>query len=231
MTILVVDDELLIRKVIREYLESENYKVLEAENGLDALRVLSSNKVNLIILDIMMPKMDGFACLEEIRKTKDIPVIMLSAMKEETDKLNSFNLGVDDYVTKPFSPKELIARVKAHLKRTVNNEEVYTYKDLIVDYRGRKVTINGKSVSLTPKEYELLTYFIKNKGIALSREQLLNSVWDYDYYGDDRTVDTHIKMLRKNLGIYRDLIKTVREVGYKYETEEYGFIWPYFLLL
>ena len=220
MTILVVDDELLIRKVIREYLESENYKVLESENGLDALRVLSSNKVNLIILDIMMPKMDGFACLEEIRKTKDIPVIMLSAMKEETDKLNSFNLGVDDYVTKPFSPKELIARVKAHLKRTVNNEEVYTYKDLIVDYRGRKVTINGKSVSLTPKEYELLTYFIKNKGIALSREQLLNSVWDYDYYGDDRTVDTHIKMLRKNLGIYRDLIKTVREVGYKYETEE-----------
>jgi two-component system response regulator ResD len=220
MTILVVDDELLIRKVIREYLESENYKVLEAENGLDALRVLSSNKVNLIILDIMMPKMDGFACLEEIRKTKDIPVIMLSAMKEETDKLNSFNLGVDDYVTKPFSPKELIARVKAHLKRTGNNEEVYTYKDLIVDYRGRKVTINGKSVSLTPKEYELLTYFIKNKGIALSREQLLNSVWDYDYYGDDRTVDTHIKMLRKNLGIYRDLIKTVREVGYKYETEE-----------
>lgn len=220
MTILVVDDELLIRKVIREYLESENYKVLEAENGLDALRVLSSNKVNLIILDIMMPKMDGFVCLEEIRKTKDIPVIMLSAMKEETDKLNSFNLGVDDYVTKPFSPKELIARVKAHLKRTANNEEVYTYKDLTVDYRGRKVTINGKSVSLTPKEYELLTYFIKNKGIALSREQLLNSVWDYDYYGDDRTVDTHIKMLRKNLGIYRDLIKTVREVGYKYETEE-----------
>ena len=137
MTILVVDDELLIRKVIREYLESENYKVLEAENGLDALRVLSSNKVNLIILDIMMPKMDGFACLEEIRKTKDIPVIMLSAMKEETDKLNSFNLGVDDYVTKPFSPKELIARVKAHLKRTVNNEEVYTYNDLIVDYRAR----------------------------------------------------------------------------------------------
>lgn len=220
MTILVVDDELLIRKVIREYLESENYKVLEAENGLDALRVLSSNKVNLIILDIMMPKMDGFACLEEIRKTKDIPVIMLSAVKEETDKLNSFNLGVDDYVTKPFSPKELIARVKAHLKRTAKNEELYTYKDLIVDYRGRKVTINGKSVSLTPKEYELLTYFIKNKGIALSREQLLNSVWDYDYYGDDRTVDTHIKMLRKNLGIYRDLIKTVREVGYKYETEE-----------
>mgnify|MGYP000239637631 FL=1 len=220
MKILVVDDEKLIRNVIREYLANEKYEVLEAENGFDALRVLETNKVDLIILDIMMPRMDGFETLKEIRKTKDTPVIMLSAMKEEEDKLSSFNLGVDDYVTKPFSPKELIARVKAHLKRTVNNEEVYTYKDLIVDYRGRKVTINGKSVSLTPKEYELLTYFIKNKGIALSREQLLNSVWDYDYYGDDRTVDTHIKMLRKNLGIYRDLIKTVREVGYKYETEE-----------
>ena len=145
---------------------------------------------------------------------------MLSARKEETDKLNSFDLGVDDYVTKPFSPKELVARVKAHLKRTTSNNENYTYKNLIVDYKGRKVTINGKEVNLTPKEYELLTYFIKNKGIALSREQLLNNVWDYDYYGDDRTVDTHIKMLRKSLGDYRNLIKTIREVGYKYETEE-----------
>ena len=145
---------------------------------------------------------------------------MLSARKEETDKLNSFDLGVDDYVTKPFSPKELVARVKAHLKRTTSNNENYTYKNLIVDYKGRKVTINDKEVNLTPKEYELLTYFIKNKGIALSREQLLNNVWDYDYYGDDRTVDTHIKMLRKSLGDYRNLIKTIREVGYKYETEE-----------
>ena len=145
---------------------------------------------------------------------------MLSARKEETDKLNSFDLGVDDYVTKPFSPKELVARVKAHLKRTTSNNENYTYKNLIVDYKGRKVTINDKEVNLTPKEYELLTYFIKNKGIALSREQLLNNVWDYDYYGDDRTVDTHIKMLRKSLGEYRNLIKTIREVGYKYETEE-----------
>ena len=168
----------------------------------------------------MMPKMDGFTCLSEIRKTKNIPVIMLSARKEETDKLNSFDLGVDDYVTKPFSPKELVARVKAHLKRTTSNNENYTYKNLLVDYKGRKVTINGKEVNLTPKEYELLTYFIKNKGIALSREQLLNNVWDYDYYGDDRTVDTHIKMLRKSLGDYRNLIKTIREVGYKYETEE-----------
>ena len=211
---------MLIRNVIKEYLLNEGYKVLEAKDGFDALRVISDNKVDLIVLDIMMPKMDGFTCLSEIRKTKNIPVIMLSARKEETDKLNSFDLGVDDYVTKPFSPKELVARVKAHLKRTTSNNENYTYKNLIVDYKGRKVTINDKEVNLTPKEYELLTYFIKNKGIALSREQLLNNVWDYDYYGDDRTVDTHIKMLRKSLGDYRNLIKTIREVGYKYETEE-----------
>lgn len=220
MTILIVDDEVLIRNVIKEYLLNEGYKVLEAKDGFDALRVISDNKVDLIVLDIMMPKMDGFTCLSEIRKTKNIPVIMLSARKEEIDKLNSFDLGVDDYVTKPFSPKELVARVKAHLKRTTPNNENYTYKNLIVDYKGRKVTINDKEVNLTPKEYELLTYFIKNKGIALSREQLLNNVWDYDYYGDDRTVDTHIKMLRKSLGDYRNLIKTIREVGYKYETEE-----------
>ena len=220
MTILIVDDEVLIRNVIKEYLLNEGYKVLEAKDGFDALRVISDNKVDLIVLDIMMPKMDGFTCLSEIRKTKNIPVIMLSARKEEIDKLNSFDLGVDDYVTKPFSPKELVARVKAHLKRTTSNNENYTYKNLKVDYKGRKVTINDKEVNLTPKEYELLTYFIENKGIALSREQLLNSVWDYDYYGDDRTVDTHIKMLRKSLGDYRNLIKTIREVGYKYETEE-----------
>ena len=201
MTILIVDDEVLIRNVIKEYLLNEGYKVLEATDGFDALRVISDNKVDLIVLDIMMPKMDGFTCLSEIRKTKNIPVIMLSARKEETDKLNSFDLGVDDYVTK-------------------SNNENYTYKNLIVDYKGRKVTINDKEVNLTPKEYELLTYFIKNKGIALSREQLLNNVWDYDYYGDDRTVDTHIKMLRNSLGDYRNLIKTIREVGYKYETEE-----------
>lgn len=220
MKILVVDDERLIRNVIREYLENEKYEVFEAENGFDALRVLETNRVDLIILDIMMPRMDGFETLKEIRKTKDTPVIMLSAMKEEEDKLSSFNLGVDDYITKPFSPKELVARVKAHLKRTNGTENAYTYKDLKVDYLGRKVTVENKEVNLTPKEYELLTYFIKNKNVALSRQQLLNSVWDYDYYGDDRTVDTHVKMLRKSLGKYRDLIRTVREVGYKYETEE-----------
>ena len=218
MTILVADDELLIRKVIREYLESENYKVLEAENGLDALRVLSSNKVNLIILDIMMPKMDGFACLEEIRKTKDIPVIMLSAMKEETDKLNSFNLGVDDYVTKPFSPKELMARIKVILKRK-NGDDKFIYKDLKIDFLGHAVYIKDKELKLTPKEYDLLVYFVKNQNVALSREQLLNKIWDYDFYGEDRTVDTHIKMLRNNLGKYRDLIVTVRGMGYKFVTK------------
>ena len=219
MKILVVDDEKLIRNVIKEYFLNEKFDLLEAENGFDALRVLSENKVDLIILDIMMPKIDGYECLKEIRKSLTIPVIMLSARKEEEDKLSGFNLGVDDYVTKPFSPKELVARVKAHLKRN-NSTDVYTYKDLEVDYLGRKVMIEGKEVSLTPKEYELLLYFIKNKKVALSREQLLSNVWDYDYYGDDRTVDTHVKMLRKSLGKYRDLIKTVREVGYKYETEE-----------
>lgn len=218
MKILVVDDEKLIRNVIKEYLLNEKYEVLEAENGFDALRVLSENKVDLIILDIMMPKMDGYECLKEIRKSLTIPVIMLSARKEEEDKLSGFNLGVDDYVTKPFSPKELVARVKAHLKRN-NSTDVYTYKDLEVDYLGRKVMIEGKEVSLTPKEYELLLYFIKNKKVALSREQLLSNVWDYDYYGDDRTVDTHVKTLRKHLGKYKDMIVTVRAVGYKFVYE------------
>ncbi len=218
MNILVVDDEQLLRNVIKEYLESINLKVYEAENGIEALKVFKEENIDLIILDIMMPKMDGYETIKEIRKTSNVPVIMLTAKSEELDKLNSFNLGVDDYVTKPFSPKELVARVKAILKRSGVKEE-YTYKTLRIDYKGRKVTINNKEISLTPKEYELLTYFIKNEGIALSREQLLNVIWGYDFYGDDRTVDTHIKMLRHSLKEYKDLIKTVRSVGYKYETK------------
>ena len=166
-----------------------------------------------------MPKMDGYETLKELRRLGETPVIMLTAMKEELDKLHGFDLGVDDYVTKPFSPKELVARVKAILKRDGKIKEIYQYKDLKIDYKGRKVTIEEKEIELTPKEYELLTYFIKNKGIALSRESLLNVIWGYDFYGDYRTVDTHIKMLRRSLGNYRDLIKTVRAVGYKYETE------------
>ncbi|MCI8330909.1 MAG: response regulator transcription factor [Bacilli bacterium] len=219
MNILVVDDEMLIRNVIKDYLENEGYEIYEAENGQEAIRVYKEEKIDLIILDIMMPKMDGYETLKELRRLGETPVIMLTAMKEELDKLHGFDLGVDDYVTKPFSPKELVARVKAILKRDGKIKEIYQYKDLKIDYKGRKVTIEEKEIELTPKEYELLTYFIKNKGIALSRESLLNVIWGYDFYGDYRTVDTHIKMLRRSLGKYRDLIKTVRAVGYKYETE------------
>lgn len=217
MNILVVDDEKLIRNVIRDYLENESMNVYEAEDGRDAIRVFKEEKIDLVVLDIMMPVMDGYETLKEIRKISEVPIIMLTAMKEEIDKLHSFDMGVDDYVTKPFSPRELTARVKAVLKRNIKAKELYTYKTLVIDYLGRKVTIDDKIVELTPKEYELLTYFIDNKGIALSREQLLNVIWGYDFYGDDRTIDTHIKMLRKSLGKYRDLIKTVRAVGYKYE--------------
>lgn len=219
MTILVVDDELLIRKVIREYLESENYKVLEAENGLDALRVLSSNKVNLIILDIMMPKMDGFACLEEIRKTKDIPVIMLSAMKEETDKLNSFNLGVDDYVTKPFSPKELMARIKAVTKRN-SKESIIKLDNIILNNNTREVTIDGKMVELTHTQFELLYLFLSNPNLVLTREDIINKIFGFDYEASDRTIDAHIKLLRNKLGKYKNYIKTIRKVGYKFEYKE-----------
>lgn len=219
MNILVVDDEKLIRSVIKDYLINEKFVVFEAENGIEALRVFKEEKINLVILDVMMPKMDGIETLKEIRCMSEVPVIMLTAIKEETEKIYSFDLGVDDYVTKPFSPKELVMRVKAVLKRCGLLKEIYKYKDLIIDYQGRKVTINNEVITLTPKEYELLVYFIENKGIAISRERLLNTIWGYDFYGDDRTVDTHIKMLRKSLKEYGNLITTVRKVGYKYETE------------
>lgn len=220
MKILIVDDEELIRNVIKTYCVNEGYQTFEAENGIKAIDVLTNNEnVDLIILDIMMPKMDGFETLKKIREIKDTPVIMLSARKEEIDKLSSFNLGVDDYVTKPFSPKELMARVKAVLKRSEKLVEKYTYKTLELDTLGHTLKIDNKIIKITPKEYELLIYFIENKGVALTREQLLTNVWGYDFYGDDRTVDTHIKMLRHNLGKYRNLIQTVRSVGYKYDNE------------
>jgi DNA-binding response OmpR family regulator len=217
MNVLIVDDEYGIREIIKEYCEIEGYNVIEAENGMDALSLLEKIKVDIIILDIMMPKMDGYTTLSKIRKKYDTPVIMLSARCEEYDKLQGFNLGVDDYVTKPFSPKELIARIKAILSRNRINKNEYSYKNLRIDYLGHTVFINNEEVRLTPKEYDILLYFVKNKGIALSREVLLNKIWGYDFYGDDRTVDTHIKMLRNNLGEYRDLIVTVRGMGYKYE--------------
>lgn len=221
MKLLIVDDEKLIRDVIKTYAEIENYETLEAEDGLQALEIVKKEKIDLIVLDIMMPKMDGMTFLEEIKKDKNIPVIILSARNEEYDKLRGFDLGTDDYLTKPFSPKELLARIKAILKRAgkmiPNN---YEYKGLKIDYPARSVYIDNEEVKLTLKEYELLCYFVTNENIALSRNQLLNKIWGYDFYGDDRTIDTHVKMLRNNLGKYRDLIVTVRGVGYKFVTNE-----------
>ena len=217
MKVLVVDDEVGIRDVIKEYCLFEHFDVLEAENGYDAINILKDNEVDIIVLDIMMPKMDGYSTLREIRTNYQIPVIMLSARSEEYDKLLGFELGVDDYLTKPFSPKELIARIKAITNRNKNSNDKYVYDKLEIDYLGHKVTIDGKELKLTPKEYEILCFFIQNKGIALSRETLLSKIWGYDFFGDDRTVDKHIKMLRNNLGDYRDLIVTVRGMGYKFE--------------
>ncbi len=217
--ILVVDDEIMIREVVKEYAKVQGYDCDEATNGLEALDMIEKTDYDLVILDIMMPKMDGFMTLKRIKAQKDIPVIMLSARQEEDDKLLSFSSGVDDYVTKPFSPKELMARIKAVLDRYGRKEnEIITIDDLVIDIPGRKVTIEGKTLPLTPKEIDLLIYFVEHKNIALSREQLLSGVWDYDYYGDDRTVDTHVKMLRHHLGEkYRDRIVTVRGMGYKFE--------------
>ena len=219
MKILVVDDEELIRTVIKEYLVNENYEVVEAVDGEDAIKK-ATDDIDLIIMDIMMPKMDGYSSLKEIFKNKRIPVIMLSARGEEYDKLLGFDLGIEDYVTKPFSPKELVARVKVILKRNSKTSDIFKYKDLTVKYDAHQVFIKDKELKLTPKEYELLLYFIQNKNIALSREQLLNKVWGYDFFGDDRTVDTHIKMLRNNLDEYRDMIVTVRGMGYRFEMED-----------
>ena len=217
MKILVVDDEILIRDVIKEYLNLEGYEVKEAENGEEAVELASKEDFNLIIMDIMMPKKDGYQACKEIRATKSVPFIMLSARGEEYDKLIGFDLGIDDYVTKPFSPKELVARVKAILKRTSGDNNNLTFDGLEIDDKAHDVYVDGNKINLTPKEYELLKYFVSNKNIALSREQLLTNIWGYDFYGDDRTIDTHIKTLRNNLGKYRKFIVTVRGMGYKFE--------------
>ena len=216
MTVLIVDDEERIRLLIKEYCLNENYNVLEAEDGIIALDIIKNNKIDVVILDIMMPNMDGLTAYNEIKKY-NIHTIILSARTEEYDKLIGFNLGVDDYVTKPFSPKELMARIKAVTKRFNNLTDTYIYKDLKIDFKGHVVYIKDQEIKLTPKEYDLLVYLINNKNIALSREELLSKIWGYDFFGDDRTIDTHIKMLRNNLGDYRDLIQTVRAVGYKFE--------------
>jgi len=221
MKILVVDDEELIRSVIKEYCNNSGYIVEEASNGNDALIKLKNNDYDLMVLDIMMPEMDGFTLLKELPLERRIPTIMLSARGEEYDKLSGFDLGIDDYLTKPFSPKELIARIKAVLSRTTKQlPTIYQYKSLEINFSAHTIKIDNKLINVTPKEYEILSYLIKNKNIAISREQLLSNVWGFDFFGDDRTVDTHIKMLRNNLRKYRDNIVTVRGFGYKYVEEE-----------
>lgn len=218
MNILVVDDEELIREVIKEYCINDGYTVFEASNGDETINIVKNENIDLIVLDVMMPKKDGYSTLKEIKNIKKIPVIMLTARTEEYDKLLGFELGVDDYVTKPFSPRELLARIKAVVRRDEPDEQ-FIYENLKVDFKGHIVTIDNSELKLTPKEYELLVYFINNKNIALSREQLLSKVWGYDFFGDDRTIDTHIKMLRNNLGKYRDIIITVRGMGYRFEVK------------
>lgn len=223
MRVLVVDDEINIRNVIKEYAEFEGYEIDEAADGMEAIIKCKEQDYDIIIMDVMMPKLDGFSSIKEIKKIKDIPVIMLSARGEEYDKLFGFEIGVDDYVVKPFSPKELMARINAVITRTKANtganvnKEKYVFEGLEIDMLGRNVYVDGIKKDLTPKEYELLQYFILNKNIALSREKILNEVWGYDFFGEDRTVDTHVKMLRNNLGKYRDKIVTVRGMGYKFE--------------
>ncbi len=219
--LLIVDDEVNIRAVVREYAEFEEYEVDEAENGMIAVEKCRQNDYDLIIMDVMMPKLDGYSASKEIKKHKNTPIIMLSARGEEYDKLFGFEIGADDYVVKPFSPKELMARVKAVLKRgkgeSLQNRDHMKFEGLEIDLAGREVYVNGQKASMTPKEYDLLFYLVRNINLALTRDKLLEAVWGYDFFGDDRTVDTHIKMLRNSLGEYRKFIVTLRGMGYKFE--------------
>jgi DNA-binding response OmpR family regulator len=219
MNILIVDDETLIRNVIKEYSKSEGYNIFEASDGIEAIEMVKNNNIDLVVLDVMMPNLDGFSACKEIKKIKNIPVIILSARKEEYDKLVGFELGIDDYITKPFSPKELMARIKAVSKRNAVADE-FNYKTLVINYAGHTVSVDDEELKLTPKEYEILCYLVQNKNIAVSRETILSKLWGYSFFGDDRTVDTHIKKLRNNLGKYRDLITTVRGMGYKFEIRD-----------
>jgi len=220
--LLIVDDEEKIREFIKKYAIFEGHEVSEASNGMEALSLIEENAFDIIILDIMMPELDGFSTAKEIRKNYNTPIIMLSARGEEYDKIHGFELGIDDYVIKPFSPKELMMRVEAILKRTSisntpNSNKTFSYQTLTIDFTARIVTIDNEKVTLSPKEYDLLFYMVNNKGIALTREKLISDVWGYDFYGDDRTLDTHIKLLRKSLKQYSNLIVTLRGVGYRFE--------------
>ena len=218
--ILIVDDESRMRKLIKDFLTAKGYCILEAEDGEKALQVFEQNseKIDLILLDVMMPKLDGWSVLRQIRQTSQIPIIMLTARGEEQDELFGFELGVDEYISKPFSPKILVARVEAILKRTQGEQkEVKDYGGIEIDKEGRTVTVDGKVLELSLREYELLVYLVENENIALSRDKILNNVWNYDYYGDSRTIDSHIKKLRHKLGKRGKYIKTMRGVGYKFE--------------
>ncbi len=218
MKVLIVDDEEMIRAVLREYVEFEGGEADEACDGMEAVTKCRDNNYDVVLMDVMMPRLDGFSAVKEIRKFSQVPVIMLSARGEEYDKLFGFEIGSDDYVTKPFSPKEVMARIHAVMKRGKSEQrEVYEFEGLKIDVVGRNVYVDGERADLTPKEYELLFFFVQNIGIALTRERLLNKVWGYDFYGDDRTVDTHVKMLRSNLKDYRKFIVTLRGLGYKFE--------------
>lgn len=220
--ILVVDDESRMRKLVRDFLEREGYKVIEAGDGMEAMDIFYENKdICLVILDVMMPKMDGWQVCREIRQSSKVPIIMLTARSEERDELQGFDLGVDEYISKPFSPKILMARVEAILRRTCSTGEEETLEagGIRVDKTAHIVTIDGENVELSFKEFELLAYFMENQGVALSREKILNNVWDYDYFGDARTIDTHVKKLRNKLGNKGDYIKTVWGMGYKFEVD------------
>lgn len=223
MTLLVVDDESRIRELIRKYAAFEGYEVEEAADGMEAVAKCCSKRYDLIIMDVMMPELDGFSACREIRKHSQVPVIMLSARGEEYDRIHGFELGVDDYVVKPFSPRELMMRVGAILKRsganTENVRDEVSIGALTVDFTARRVTLHGEALDLSPKEYDLLFFMVRNRGIALTREKLISEVWGYDFFGDDRTLDTHIKLLRRRLGDMADRITTLRGVGYRFEKE------------
>ena len=223
LKILVVDDESRMRKLVKDFLPKKNFQVLEAGNGEEAMDIFYEEKdIALIILDVMMPKMDGWEVCREIRKNSKVPIIMLTARSDERDELLGFDLGVDEYISKPFSPKILVARVEAILRRTGQNnpEDVISAGGIVIDKAAHLATVDGKPMELSFKEFELLTYFLENQGIALSREKILNSVWNYDYFGDARTIDTHVKKLRSKMGDKGEYIKTVWGMGYKFEVDE-----------
>jgi len=220
--ILMVDDEEKIRLLVKKYAEFEGYNFDEAKNGMEAIEKVRNHDYDIIVLDVMMPELDGFSTAREIRKTNNTPIIMLSARGEEYDRIHGFELGIDDYVVKPFSPKELMLRIGAIIKRSdamkkENKHDVIAINGLVADLDARKVTVDGQEVVMTPKEYDLFFYMIRNRGIALTRDKLITNIWGYDFFGDDRTLDTHIKLLRKSLGPYSKYIVTLRGVGYRFE--------------